>query len=140
MSEEAKSADDCSCRIGVKHEEFLVVDLAKDPWANRDLNNQHWRPIIAVRQRSLRNATPVRPLSLKQLRTIQQHGNRTVVNEAHLHVGLKFTAFDVNALPFCNCHKLFVELVRLFRASGFNEAGASALTAVSVERELADDE
>ena len=75
---------------------------------------------------------------LKDSFGVEQQGDRPVVNELHLHQGLKLSRLDGDSPGPYRFHESFVEPAGHIRPSRPVVARAAALAAIAVKRELGD--
>jgi hypothetical protein len=71
---------------------------------------------------------------------IQQQRHRAVVQQSDVHMSLKGACFDRQGLTSQISGYTLIQRVRFLRPSGFNETRTSAFAAVTVQRELADEQ
>lgn len=81
-----------------------------------------------------------RPCPSKRLSAVEKQRDRSVVHQFDRHLLLKTPRRHGDPLPCYKRHEVLVKRLGDFRASGAREARPTSLTAVSHQRELADDE
>ena len=75
--------------------------------------------------------------ALKRFATVEQQRHRAVIQQAYVHVGLKHTGFNGQALAFQFSRHTLIESIRLFRTSRLDETRSATLSTVAVQSELA---